>query len=354
MKYRKYIKFGFLILSLLLIGIGFSISDNRVMNKLLVILGVILMGGSIAIKRWWLAIISIVVIFLFIVGVDYLVTFYMEKVPVFSIKQVTNEQVISYNSFFYRVYSCDNDLKVDNFYRKNYLCNDNSLEENESNAFINQIVRNYDEWENKFVKIRGRVSRITGIETLEMKAYEVNMVTINGYVTFADNITLKFEFNGNNELLSNYEVYDDAIVIGRVSKLEKEGDNYTVIFKDSKLVTHSLYDDYDLVVVAKDKCSINNGFKLLESDSNYEIYDACQNTIMARYSEDVVYELGFLLNSDKLVIDDVLEKSDSVDYDDKNDVLYSYQDFNILLCKDEKNRYYIGSSELNFDSGICS
>ena len=77
--------------------------------------------------------------------------------------------------------------------------------------------------------------------------------------------------------------------------------------------------------------------------------------IVVRYSEDLVYELSFLLTSDKLEIDDILEKANNVSYDKDNNVLYEFDGFNILECnRDAKKQYIIGNSKLNLESGFCA
>ena len=189
-------------------------------------------------KLWRIVILPIVFLILSF-GLDFAIVHIFNRIPVYSTKEVSSKNVINYNSLFYRVYSCNKKLTIDNFYKKDYLCSDKELDKLDSSSFLNNVIENYIEYNNKFVKIEGKVSKINGTYNLEMQAFTLADDSINGNVLFSDNVTLEVNFNKILDL-TPYKVYDSIIVIGRIDELVKKGSNYIVKMNDSKILESDL------------------------------------------------------------------------------------------------------------------
>ena len=65
-----------------------------------------------------------------------------------------------------------------------------------------------------------------GQNYIEMQPYETNSITVNGYVTFADNITLKIVFKDNTQELDYYDVYDEITIVGIIKNIEADKDRF--------------------------------------------------------------------------------------------------------------------------------
>ena len=354
-KIKKNKKYIVLIIGIIFLGLGFVFNETKVIKILLELIGMAVIVGYYAKRKVVLLPYYLLICIGGLLALDYILVKSTDRVPVFSYVIESNENVKLYNAVGYRVWDCNGTFVIDKLYQRSYLCDDAYIEEVDSKVFISHVVENFDELENKFVKVKGKISSITGIEYVSMQSYEETDITMNGYVTFADNITLKFKFNGGNENVSNYEVYDNAILIGRVAKLYEDNNKYEIILEDAKIIKDEIYDDFEISVTSKKECDKDDQVSLLVSESTYDIYSSCMDKIVVRYSEDLVYELSFLLTSDKLEIDDILEKANNVSYDKDNNVLYEFDGFNILECnRDAKKQYIIGNSKLNLESGFCA
>ena len=91
----------------------------------------------------------------------------------------------------------------------------------------------YPEYKNKFVRVHGKISKISGNESIELASYTSSEESLNGYVNFNLDYTLNVK---SNEILSSYRIYDYIDVIGRVDSY-KNNNNYSyfcdIIFGDS-------------------------------------------------------------------------------------------------------------------------
>ena len=98
-----------------------------------------------------------------------------------------------------RVWQCNEDdydnIIVDPFYEKGYMCNANDIETVDINTFLNSVVQNHSEYKNNYVKIKGKISKKSGINSIEMRPYTETENKVNGYVEFANNITARVIFS---------------------------------------------------------------------------------------------------------------------------------------------------------------
>ena len=349
------------LVGLILIGVGFFIHLTNRYRLIFIIVGFITqIVGMVMYRKHKLILIPILTIIFAgsLVAIDYLLVANFEKLPLLAIRNTISSNTKIYNGLFYRVWKCnisDKEMYIDKYYKSNFYCDSKELETIDINEFLLHFEKKYKEYRNDFVKIEGKISEIQGLKSLEMKAYELEVDKLNGYVTFDDNVKLRFVFNGDYEKLSNYSVYDNVKVIGRVTKMEyDENDIYTITLVDSKIVSSGLYNDFEVLVTEDKKCETGNRIYYENKDQKY--YFNCLNDIDIKYSEEDIYELNYLLQDNKIKLEDLYKKANSQDtYDDGGSTIYRYDNFSILKCNTiEGNKDIIfGDTNLTKTSEMC-
>lgn len=305
-------------------------------------------------------IISLFIFFcIFIVSIvlDGLIVIKFKKIPVFSYNIINTNTARVYNGVGVRVWQCDKnnyqDLIIDLFYNKGYMCNAEDLDTIDSNAFLNSVIENYSDYKDTFVKINGHISKKTGQNYIEMKPYETKNITINGYVSFADNITLRILFNENEQELDNYDVYDEITIIGKVKNLEESNGRYFIYMYDSKVASSISLNDYSISVINDDKCTL--GKDIIFSNENSIVYTYCLNNITVTYPNNKKYDLANALSSNKLSVEQIISESNSIkNSEDDESILYEFSNFNILVCdKSLSKDIIIGNKNMNFTNVTC-
>ncbi len=349
------------LIGLLLIGIGFFIHLTNRYRLIFIVIGFIVqITGMVMYRKKKIILIPILTIIFAssLIIIDYLLVANFERLPLLAIRNTISSNTKIYNATFYRVWKCnisDKKMYIDKYYKSNFYCDSKELETIDINDFLLHFEKKYRKYRNDFVKIEGKISEIQGIKSLEMKAYEFEVDKLNGYVTFDDNVKLRFIFNGNYEKLSNYSVYDNVKVIGRVVKMEKDdNDTYTISLVDSKIVSSGLYNDFEVLVDKDKKCTTGTQIYYQTKDQKY--YFNCLNAIDIKYSEEDIYELSYLLQDNKIKLEDLYKKASSQEvYDDGGSTLYHYDEFSILKCNTtEGNKDIIfGNTNLTKTADMC-
>jgi len=348
MKKRRLI---FLIIGLILFLVPYLVNIYTINRLLSLIVGLVFILISLIInkkdKAWRIVFLPIIFLMLSFV-IDYASSHFYKNPPIFAEEVKSSEDVSVYNSLFYRVYRCGKKYIVDDFYKKEYQCNEDSLNTIDSSSFLNNVLESYSEHKDKFVKIAGKVSKINGTYNLELQAYTLTDESINGYVLFSDNITLQVNFN-KIEDLTKYKLYDSITVIGRIDELIKKGEHYIIKMIDSVILESSLYNDYELSVVEKNKCE-NDLEKYVEmNDITYSL--SCISNIFVKYDSENVYDLSYVLSDKKVTLESLIEKS--VDKEEEaGNIMYNLNDFKMLKCADNK-KIILGNKSLKIDSPYC-
>ncbi len=349
------------LIGLVLIGIGFFIHLTNRYRLIFIVVGFItqIVGMVMYRKRKYLLVPILTIIFASsLIIIDYLLVANFDRLPLLAIRNTISSNTKIYNAAFYRVWKCnisDKKMYIDKYYKSNFYCDSKELETIDINDFLLHFEKKYRKYRNDFVKIEGKISEIQGIKSLEMKSYKFEVDKLNGYVTFDDNVKLRFNFNGNYEKLSTYSVYDNVKVIGRVVSMEHdEEDVYTINLVDSKIVSSGRYDDFEIIVDEDNKCS--TGTRMYYETKDQKYYFNCLNAIDIKYSEEDIYELNYLLQDNKIKLDDLYKKANSQDvYDDGGSTLYHYDNFSILKCNTtEGNKDVIfGDTNLTKSADMC-
>lgn len=297
--------------------------------------------------------ISIITVSFFLDG---MLSITLKKIPVFSYNIISTKQTRIYNALGVRVWQCNKenykDLIVDPFYKKGYMCNGEDIETIDSNSFLNSIVQNYNDYKNTYVKINGKISKKTGQNYIEMKPYKNSDITINGYVEFADNITLRIIFNETEKNLDNYDIYDEITIVGVIKNLETTSDKHIIYMYDSKVVSDINLNDYTITITPKETC--NNNTNLIYSNDSYNVYTYCLEEIIVSYPDNK-YELATSLSSNKISIEELYEAPiNSEDYDKDSRKMYTFDNYNVILCDQSISKdIFIGSTALTFNDVIC-
>lgn len=348
---KKKRKIIMLLIGLLLIIIPFIINSYNVLRLISVLIGLILIEIALIINtknKAWRIVIYPLLFISFVFAIDYGIVHLFNRVPIFANAVKSSKKVETYNSLFYRVYDCNNKLIIDDLYLKEYQCSPKALDTTDVTSFLNNVIENYREYKDEFVKVEGKVSKVNGTYNLEMQGYTLTEDPINGYVLFSDNITLEVNFNNILDL-TNYKVYDSLTVIGRIDELLKKGEFYTLKLQDSIILQSDLYDTFDISIIEKSKCENDKVEYAKTTDLTY--YTSCLDNIFVKYDDENVYDLSYVLLDKKMTIESLLNKSVEKEKENGNK-LYKYEKFKVLVCANGKE-VIIGNNDLKIDSPYC-
>ena len=301
-------------------------------------------------------VLALILIVIYIV-IDGIVVVTFKRIPIFSYNIVNTENARVYNSLGLRVWQCDkNDYKnvvVDPFYNKGYVCNADDIDPIPSNSFLNSVVENYDEYKNTYVKVVGKISKKNGQISIEMQPFNTTDITINGYVNFADNITLRILFNQNEPKLDDYDVYDEITVVGIVKNMEQDHGKYVIYMYDTKISSSKNLSNFNLTAVSSNQCNLSD---ILYTSDNNTIYSYCLEDIVIAFNKEDQYELANALSSNKITIEDLYrDKSNPETNEDDESVIYHYDNYSILICDSSKsNKIVIGNNKLKFKNIDCN
>lgn len=332
-------------IGLTLIIVPFIINKYSIFRIISLILGIVLVLISFCLKKKrnvFLILLVPILLFAMSYGIDVLFAFKLKYVPIYSYIIKSSDKVKTYNSFFYRVYDCNNKLSLDYGYKNSYVCSDDLLDTISINKFLQDSKDSYKEYKNKFVRIHGKISRISGNESIELAAFTKSDEVLNGYVNFNLDYTLSVKTTDN---LSKYRIYDYIDVIGRVDSFN----NNTITLIDTKLIPSDIYNEYSFEIINNNDEKLSNLIK----EKNYFYYGI--SSLNVKYDQDNIYELSYVLQDEKIKIDDIIIDVDFKTIKDEEDKeagkVYKLEKFNILECDNEKVIVANKNSKLNSD--IC-
>ena len=347
-----------LLVSFILITISIFINESNAIRPILWLLGIVVLAINLKISSNYtkskIIVLSLIAVFSSII-VDGIIVCTFKRIPVFTYNIIQNNNIVVYSSLGMRVWQCDinnsHKVVVDPFYKNGYMCDATDIEAVDINTFLNTIVQNHAEYKNNYVKIKGKISKKSGVNSIEMKPYTVTDVQVNGYVEFADNITLKIIFKDEKLNMDSYDVYDEITIIGIVKNMESNQGNHVIYVSDSELLSEYNFDKYILTVTKEKKCSKDP--KLVFAHSDYELFSYCLTEAIVTY-RDGQYELSSVLSSNKLKLESLYSDYISVEEDDNHSKLYYFDDYNLLVCNTDVSKdIYIGTSKMKFKDVDC-
>lgn len=268
-----------------------------------------------------------------------------DKMPIYVYRITSSDKVKIYNSFFYRIYDCDGTKVPDYGYEKSYVCKSDDLDTKDINEFLLNPTVTYNNYQGKFVRIHGKISKITGIESIEMATYENVDNAINGYVNF--NLDNKLRVNTDSDL-TGYRIYDYIDVIGLVDEIIKEENTYTIVLKDTHLIKNDIYDNPKFVVYS-DKEKKHKEF------ANNCYYYGIKN-IDVLYDKKNKYDFGYLITDNRINIESLIKgKTKKELKNNQEEVIanvYSLDMFNVVDCNG--NFFVLTDNKTAIKSNICS
>ena len=345
-----------LVVSIMLLIISILLKNSTPIRPILWLLSIIIFGINLKINKIYpipkIIIISLISLAISLV-VDGIIVYTFNKIPIFSYNIIKKGNTIVYNSLGMRVWQCNisdfENIIVDPFYKKGYMCDAKDIETIDINTFLNTVVQNHNEYKNNYVKIKGKISKKSGINLIEMRPYTQTETKVNGQVEFANNITLKVMFKENNLDLDSYDVYDEITIIGIVKNMETIQNNHIIYISDSILVGSINLEEYSLMITKEKKCSKEP--TLIYNNNDYNLYKYCLTEILITYP-DGQYELPMALSSNKLSIESLY-----MNYTQKEEneysVIYRFVDYSVLVCNDNKE-IFIGNAKMKFDNIKCN
>ena len=298
-----------------------------------------------------------IMLFLASVVIDGIMVSIFKVIPAYTYNIIKSDKTIIYYSPGLKVWQCEEnnykDLIVDQFNSKGYACDATDLATIDSNSFLNSIVENYNEYYNRYVKVRGKISKKNGQISIEMKPYSQVDITVNGYVEFADNITLKIIFAENEPDLDNYDVYDEIIVVGLIKSLDQRDGQYVVIMDNSKIASYKTLDNYEISVNEQKKCKKDPVF--VSTVAAKDIYSYCLDDIVVSFPE-AKYELIDALSANKITIEDVYKNYTAKEQGpDGANYIYHLEGYSVLVCDESKSHdIFIGNKKMSFDDVTCN
>lgn len=334
-------KLFLLIIGILLIVVPFFLNFYSIYKLILVLIGIIIVDIYYATKKKvniFLIIYLPLILLILTYSVDYIKSYTLNLSPIFVLENKVNEHVSLYNSVFYRIYKCDNEFIFDNEYKKSFACNPNLITDMDINRVLRDPKESYKLYKNDFIKITGKISKISGNSQIELKEYTNKDSSVNGYVQFNKNSNLIIKLNDVN--LTNYKIYDYITVVGLLKSYDKKTNTLTLT--DAKLEEKNLYSEYHMEVIESAKCE--NTIKEYAD----KIYTKCISNIYLDYGVDK-YELSYALKDGKITFDDLLSKASKEIKENK--IIYELDKFNVISCNREKN--IILSKDEKKDYSLC-
>ncbi len=350
----KYERFIYLFLGLVLLVSTYLAVSVTIFKFITFILALVFFYITIKQSSRYYTVLSFIGVVMLCMLFDYIVVYSFNVRPVFSIKTQVGENAYIYSGLSYNLWDCNGVHYLTSNKSDSYLCSNIGLTNLDSNVLVHELVKDFDAYKNKFVKIDGKVSRIISNNQIELNTYVFTDESINGYVVFSEDLIYRFNFNDQDSLLDKYYAYDFITIIGQITDIIYE-DNQTIInINNSKIVESELYDDFELVVTEEDKCEDDSNNTLISSYEDVYIYNYCLNSVLVKYSDQIVYDLSYLLQLKKVTIEEVLSKK--IEQTNENDnVLYEYENFNIIKCSEvDKEVFIIGSDSLELDEKVCT
>lgn len=321
----------------------FFIFNYEIYRLIITLVGIIILSISLIINTKNLplkVVIFPIMVFLFVYLIDYYSFIVLKKPPVMIIEFKSSEKVSTYNSLIYRIYKCDKKLILDKNYKKSYACDRNEIEVKSISEYLGtNLKQTYHSTKNKFVHIKGKISKIIGSSEIEIDYYD-SKVGINGYVNFEDN--KKIVLKNLNINPKKYHIYDEIEFTGEVTKYIISEDNEEIDLTYVKIYDLDIYKNADLLV------NYNYDNKMTNLLDN--VYYLGISNIYYKYNEDNIYDLSYILTDKRDSIDNIVKGKEYTE-NKNNDRVYKFEKFNLVRCNNEKTIFV--NPNINIKDNIC-
>lgn len=340
-------KFYLLIIGILLCITPYCVNTYTMFRLIIISLGMIILIISYAIyekKQLLLLLILPLLLVICTYTIDHLLVSKLKRIPIYAYQIKSSDAVRTYNSFAYRVFDCDGTITFDYGYKKNFLCEASTLETINVNTFLKEATENIKKYEEKFIKVKGKISKISGRDTIELSLYEEEINSLNGHVKFDSSIILRIKTDAD---LSDLRIYDEFSVIGRVESKKKEKDSIVINLVDTLLLPDKDYKEYELEVIE------NNNQEIKEYVKDKNIYLYGLDNIYVIYKNYAKYELSYAITDTRIIIDDLIKEKEvqiiKNELEEEIAQIYELEEFNIFKCN---NKIILASKKSAFSEKL--
>lgn len=350
---KKRIGTIFLVCGLLCFLLGFFLPIFSRYRLIFCLLSILLfsIGISLFRKHKYLTFLCTLIISFFSVWlIDYIAVWKFDQTPALSFRIQNTNHTHIYNALYYRLWDCDGKRVIDLNYQKHYLCSPDELTEMNINAVTSAVHETYQKHKGEFIRIIGKVSAVSGMESLEMKGFTQDEDSLNGNVSFLDSPMLEFHFNEREERLSTLSVYDYISVIGRIDRLEEKNGKIILHMKDSYILNNDIYENFSIKAESTNYCEKDK--KEYAKTKEYTYYTSCLNHMYVTYENADIYELSYALQEGKITLKELLRDYQMKNSDVDGNEIYTWKDYSMIICKN--NEVILGNKHLTLTSGVCS
>ena len=339
-----------IILGVILLIVPFCLTEYSFIRIFLLALGIFLITLSLVFvkkRNIFLIVITPLILICLSYAIDTFIFYQFNRIPVFVYEIKSSSKMSTYNSFFYRIFDCNGNLNLDYGYLSDYVCSESDLETIDINTFLSEPDKTYDEYKNKFVKLNGKISKISGNTSIELSSFTTTDGALNGYVNFNANYVIRANVD---EELSTYRIYDYITVIGRVDSETIEGNVTVINLEDTLLIPSDAYEEYSYEIVNSSEEELLS----LESTQNYYLYGISSLTV--KYSNSDIYELSYLITDSRFNLDTIIGNVSGTNMYDEEEILqakvYELEKFNVMVCENDKK--IIANQNFDLSFNLCS
>ena len=329
------------ICSLICIVLSFLIGRSYI-DGILIVLGIILFAIVVFLSDINRAfkILAVSFCLVTIYYMDYFGFTLLKRIPTLTKKVYSSTNVVTYDSFIYRVYACGKETTMDFGYKQRYLCDEFDLKTIPVNEFLEDPQNSFDRFKGKFVKLSGKINKINlGNNSIEVEKYEKDESNpYNGYVKFNDVYAISVMFDETADL-SDTHIYDEVTFIGRVLDIKIEGTRKIINLGDAIHLPTRAYEQYKIDV------KTNNDNEIIQIFEN--VYTKGIEEFLVSYSSVDVYELSYVLMDRRISISDLIDSSLEVE----ENVLEDHGKYKALICTN--GAVVIGNKKLTNNEKNC-
>lgn len=210
-----------------------------------------------------------------------------------------------------------------------------ALDNIDINMLLNEPKETYKKYHHQFIKVTGKISKISGNSAITLQAYIKDDNEINGHVVFNETSKLTIYVNGLD--VSNYRIYDYITITGFLSDYVAK--KQELILTKCSLEENPLYDKYEIQLTESREC--NNYIKKYFDN----LYTYCVDNIYLDYKVDK-YELSYALKDQKISLESLYI---GAKYKLENGYkIYELEKLNILLCDENKQIIFNKHKKMNY------
>lgn len=343
-------RFVSLSIGIILLLIALVLNNLGLLRAMLAILSIIILTYSFQLERNNKKVfipLFIILFTFFVIALDFLVVSAFKKTPIMSYSIVSTSSGTVYNALGYRVWSCkDKTFKVDPLYKLGYYCEKESMTAESINNVLTTIVNNFEDYQDNYVKIVGRVTKVIDDKSFYMEMYKEN----DNLVSFDTTYRLYVEFNYSDSSILSLNDTKLVTVIGKISK--KDG-NYVYMIDSSYTSEITHQGDVSFDAESNIYCEYDKELWFQTSDNIF--YKSCIDDVNISIN-NAKYNLQYVLKNNFLTLEQIKNEALGFESQSKdNSIMYNFKDFKILVCDPNSSKdVIVGRLTMDFSDGYCN